>query len=102
MQRTPLRKPRAEQFMVAGSRASVAAKFARQIAAALPMLQREGRTLADIALTLSQRAHGDARLAVVASAFDELGAKLLASAEALEKRGDGAPDGPAPDRKSTR
>ncbi|HUJ27523.1 MAG TPA: beta-ketoacyl synthase N-terminal-like domain-containing protein, partial [Myxococcales bacterium] len=89
-------KPRAELFMVAASRASVTAKFARQLAASLPTLQREGRSLADVAWTLSQRAHGDARLAVVAASFDELSDKLRACAGALDKRGDGAADALSP------
>jgi acyl transferase domain-containing protein len=80
----PPRKARAELFLVASSRASVVAKFARQLAEALPLLQREGRTLPDVAFTLSQRAHGDARLAVVADSFEMLAARLLASAAALE------------------
>jgi 8-amino-7-oxononanoate synthase len=92
----PPRKPRAELFLVASSRASVVAKFARQLAEALPLLQREGRTLRDVAFTLSQRAHGEARLAVVADSFETLGAKLVACAAALEKRGDGASDRMAP------
>jgi 8-amino-7-oxononanoate synthase len=90
------RKPRAELFMLAGARASVVARFARLIAAALPALRREGRTLADVAYTLSQRAHGDARLAVAADSFEALAEKLLVCADELEKRGDGAPDPMAP------
>ena len=78
------------------ARASVVAKFARQLADALPLLQREGRTLPDVAFTLSQRAHGDARLAVVADSFETLSEKLSACASALEKRGDGASDRMAP------
>ncbi|HEY5677399.1 MAG TPA: beta-ketoacyl synthase N-terminal-like domain-containing protein, partial [Myxococcales bacterium] len=92
----PPRKARAELFLVASSRASTVAKFARQLAEALPLLQREGRTLPDVAFTLSQRAHGDARLAIVADSFATLEEKLLACAAALEKRGDGASDRMAP------
>ncbi|HZX93418.1 MAG TPA: type I polyketide synthase, partial [Myxococcales bacterium] len=92
----PPRKTRAELFLVASSRASAVAKFARQLAAALPLLRREGRTLSDVAYTLSQRAHGDARLALVADSFESLEEKLLACAEALDKRGDGASDPMAP------
>ena len=88
----PAGKPRAELFMLAGERASTVAKFARQLAEALPLLRREGRSLADIAFTLSQRAHGEARLAVSADAFDQLAQRLPDCAAALEKRGDGAPD----------
>ena len=92
----PPRKPRAQLFMVAASRASLAAKFARQLAAALPALQREEHSLADVAWTLSQRAQGEARLAVVAASFDELGDKLRACADALGQRGDGATDALSP------
>ncbi|HZR10828.1 MAG TPA: SDR family NAD(P)-dependent oxidoreductase, partial [Myxococcales bacterium] len=95
------RRARAELFLLGGARASLVAKGARQLAAALPLLQREGRTLADIAFTLSQRHHADARLAVVADSFDALGTRLQAAAEALEKRGDDAPDPMAPPRPST-
>ncbi len=97
--RTPrpaLRKARSELLLLGGERASTVAKFARQLGAALPLLQREGRTLADVAFTLSQRAHGVARLAVSAESFDQLGQRLLDGAAALEKRGDGAPDPMAP------
>ena len=90
------RKARAELFLLAGARATVVAKFARQIAASLPGLRREGQSLADVAYTLSQRAHGDARLAVVADSFDVLSERLLASADALDKRGDGVADPMAP------
>ncbi|HET9753321.1 MAG TPA: type I polyketide synthase, partial [Myxococcales bacterium] len=92
----PPRKARAELFFVASSRASVVAKFARQLAEALPLLQREGRTLPDLAFTLSQRAHGDARLAVVADSYEALAERLVACAAALEERGDGASDRMAP------
>ena len=94
------RKARAELFLFGGARASLVAKAARQLANALPSLQRDGRTLADIAFTLSQRQHQDARLAVVADSFDALATKLGAAAEALEKRGDDAPDPMAPPRPS--
>ena len=90
------RKARAELFLLAGPRASLVAKSARQLAAAVPALRREGRTLADIAYTLSRRSHAEARLAVVADSFEALGEKLIACAEALEKRGDGAADAMAP------
>src|SRR5437870_2978555 len=90
------RKARAELFMLAGARASVVSRFARLIAAALPGLRREGRTLADVAYTLSQRAHGDARLAIAADSFDVLSERLLACADQLDERGDGAPDPMAP------
>jgi 8-amino-7-oxononanoate synthase len=90
------RRARAELFLLAGSRASLAAKGAQQLAAALPSLQRDGHTLADVAFTLSQREHGDARLALVADSFDSLAEKLRAAADALENRGDGAPDPMAP------
>ena len=92
----PRNKPRAELLMLAGSRASVVAKFARQLAASLPLLQREGRPLADVAFTLSQRAHGEARLAIVADSLESLAEKLRASAEALDQRGDGAADAFSP------
>jgi len=90
------RKARAELFMLAGARASVVSRFGRLIAAALPGLRREGRTLADVAYTLSQRAHGDARLAIAADSFDVLSERLLACADELDERGDGAPDPMAP------
>jgi 8-amino-7-oxononanoate synthase len=94
------RKARAELFLLGGARASLVARAARQLAAALPSLQRDRRTLADIAFTLSQRQHADARLAVVADSFDALAEKLRAAAEALEKRGDGASDPMAPPQPS--
>jgi acyl transferase domain-containing protein len=90
------RKPRAELFLFGGARATVVARFAREIAASLPGVRRESRSLTDVAYTLSQRAHGDARLAVVADSFEVLSERLLASAEALEKRGDGVADRMAP------
>ncbi|HMC33106.1 MAG TPA: SDR family NAD(P)-dependent oxidoreductase, partial [Myxococcales bacterium] len=90
------RKARAELFMLAGARASVVSRFGRLIAAALPGLRREGRTLANVAYTLSQRAHGDARLAIAADSFDVLSERLLACADELDERGDGAPDPMAP------
>ena len=92
----PLAKPRAELFMLAGERPSTVARFARQLGEALPLLQREGRGLVDVAFTLSQRAHGEARLAVSAESFEQLAQRLAGSAEALEQRGDGAQDPMAP------
>ena len=92
----PAGKSRAELFMLAGERASTVAKFARQLGEALPLLKAESRLLADIAFTLSQRAHGEARLAVSADSFEQLEQRLSESAAALEKRGDGAPDPMAP------
>ncbi|HMC36176.1 MAG TPA: acyltransferase domain-containing protein, partial [Myxococcales bacterium] len=94
-------KARAELFLLAGARASLVARFARLIAEALPALRREGRTLADVAYTLSQRAHGDARLAIAADSFEVLSERLLACADELDKRGDGAPDPMAPPEVST-
>src|SRR5262249_4890609 len=88
----PLRKARTELFLLAGERASTVARFARELVAALPLLQREQVALADVAFTLSQRSHGDARLAVSADSFDQLAARLTDAAAALEKRGDLAPD----------
>src|SRR5207237_8468782 len=64
------RKARAELFLLAGARASLVARFARLIAQALPALRREGRTLADVASPLSQRAHCDARLAIAAGSLE--------------------------------
>ncbi len=95
------RKGRAELFLLAGARASLVARSARLIAEALPALRREGRTLADVAYTLSQRAHGDARLAIAADSFEVLSERLLACADELDKRGDGAPDPMAPPEVST-
>ena len=77
---------RAELFLLAGSRASVVAKGAQEIAAALPQLERSGRSLKDLAYTLSRRAHGDARLAIVAESFAQLQERLGASAQALAQR----------------
>jgi 8-amino-7-oxononanoate synthase len=91
-----LRKPRAELFLLAGERASTVAKFARQLGAALPLLQREGRSLADAAWTLSQRAHGEARLAVSADSFEQLSQRLADCAAALEQREAFAIGPPAP------
>src|SRR5439155_11466434 len=54
--RPALRKPRAELFLVSGARAAVVARTARELAAALPFLKTEGRTLTDISYTLSLRA----------------------------------------------
>src|SRR5262249_12589612 len=90
------RKARAELFLIAGARGPVVAKAARQLAAALPGLQRDGSTLADVAWTLSRRAHAEARLAIAADSFEALAEKLLACAEALEKRHEGAGDLIAP------
>jgi len=90
------RKARAELFLIAGARGAVVAKAARQLAAALPALQREGTTLADVAWTLSLRAHAEARLAVVADSFESLGEKLLGCAEALESRKETGTDPMAP------
>src|SRR5262249_39679430 len=74
------RKARAELFLIAGARGTVVAKAARQLAAALPVLQREGSTLADVAWTLGRRAHAEARLAIAADSFEALAEKLLACA----------------------
>ena len=90
------RKARAELFLLAGPRATVVAKGARQLAAALPALERDGHGLADIAFTLAERGHGEARLALVADSFAALREKLLASAEALEKRVEAGADPMAP------
>jgi acyl transferase domain-containing protein len=92
----PLRKPRTELFLLGGERASTVAKYARELVAALPLLQREGRPLTDIAFTLSQRAHGEARLAVGADSLEQLAQRLTDCAAALVKRGDGAADPMAP------
>ncbi|HXN55795.1 MAG TPA: SDR family NAD(P)-dependent oxidoreductase, partial [Myxococcales bacterium] len=82
---------RAELFVLGGPRSSVAARAARELLSALPSLEREGTTLAGIAFSLSQRNHGDARLAVVASSFAQLGERLAAAADALEARAAGHP-----------
>ncbi|TMA29644.1 MAG: aminotransferase class I/II-fold pyridoxal phosphate-dependent enzyme [Deltaproteobacteria bacterium] len=82
--RPALRKARAELFLLSGARASVVARTARELADALPALQRSA-DFADIAWTLSRRAPGDARLAVVADSFAQLGERLAAAAEALER-----------------
>ena len=92
----PGEKPRAALLLLGGARASVVAKYARQLAQALPALEREGASLADVAYTLSRRAHGEARLAVVAQSLAALADQLVACAEALERRGDLAPDPMAP------
>ncbi|HEX4381310.1 MAG TPA: type I polyketide synthase, partial [Myxococcales bacterium] len=87
---SPSAKARAELFLLGGPRASVVARYARSLAA-----QVSG-ALPDIAFTLSRRAAGDARLAIVADSVEQLKQRLLASADALEKRGDGAPDNVSP------
>ncbi len=77
---------RAELFLLAGSRASVVAKGAQELAAALSQLERSGSSLKDVAYTLSRRAHGDARLAITAESYAQLHERLEASARALRKR----------------
>jgi 8-amino-7-oxononanoate synthase len=89
--RPALRKPRAELFLLSGERAAVVASTARTLAAALPLLQRENRTLTDISFTLSLRSAGDARLAIAADSFSQLAERLTASADALEKLPAGDP-----------
>ncbi|HEY2028412.1 MAG TPA: aminotransferase class I/II-fold pyridoxal phosphate-dependent enzyme [Myxococcales bacterium] len=84
------RGARSELFLVGGPRASVVARYARQLAASV-----RGE-LPDLAFTLSRRAAGDARLAIVADSVEQLRERLLASADALEKRGDHAPDPVSP------
>jgi 8-amino-7-oxononanoate synthase len=83
----PAASRRAELFLLGGSRASTIAKYARQLATSKPL-----GTLTDVAFTLSQRAQGEARLAVVADSFEQLQQRLLQAADALEKRGDRAAD----------
>ena len=78
--------PRAELLLVSGTRASVVARAARELAAALPGLRRESVTLASVALGLATRAHGEARLAVVAASHEQAEERLLAAAAALESR----------------
>lgn len=92
----PAGKARTELFLLGGERASTVARFARDLRAALPLLQREQATLADVAWTLSRRAHGDARLAVSADSFEQLAQRLEGCAAALEERGDLSPDPMAP------
>ncbi|HEX9577780.1 MAG TPA: type I polyketide synthase, partial [Myxococcales bacterium] len=91
-----LRKPRAELFLLSGERADVVARTARELAAALRLLQREGRSLADISFTLGLRAPADARLAIAADSFAQLEERLIASADALEKLPAGDPMVPPP------
>jgi 8-amino-7-oxononanoate synthase len=88
-------KPRAELFLLGGPRASVVARYARQLAATVT------GNLTDVAYTLSRRSAGDARLALVADSIEQLKERLLASAEALEKRGDHATDAVSPPSPST-
>jgi 8-amino-7-oxononanoate synthase len=77
---------RAELLLVSGTRPRLVAKAARELAEALPLLERESVTLAQIALTLATRAHGEARLAVVAQTHAQAAERLLAAAQALEAR----------------
>ncbi|MBS2025764.1 MAG: polyketide synthase, partial [Deltaproteobacteria bacterium] len=79
-------QPRAELFLLAGSRAHVAAQAARELLAALPELQQSGATLPSIALTLAGRAHGHARLAVVASTFEQLTQRLTQAIAPLQQK----------------
>src|SRR5207245_3658053 len=60
---------RAELFLLAASRPGLVARHARELAAALGQLEQDGATAADVARTLASRAHGAARLAVVADGF---------------------------------
>ena len=91
---------RAELFLVSGPRASVVARSARALAAALPALERDGITLTDVAFSLTRRGAQDARLAVVAESFAQLSQRLLAAAAALDQRDAGhepmAPPAPSP------
>ena len=82
----PSRKERAHLFQLAASRPDLVARFAREVAAALPALEREGATLADLSLTFASRQHGEARLAIVADSFAQLAARLSSSAAALDAR----------------
>src|SRR2546423_1475541 len=82
--RTPQR--RAELFLLAASRPGLVAREARALAAALPQLEQEGASPADIARTLAARGHGVARLAVTAESFTQLRERLEAAAPALDAR----------------
>ena len=81
----PARKPRAHLFQVAAATPGLVARQGREIAAALPALEREGATLADLSLTLASRQHGEARLAVVADSFAQLAERLLFAAPLIEQ-----------------
>ena len=83
---------RAELLLLSGTRGGLVARAARELAAALPALEREGTHLADVALTLSTRASGDARLALVAESYAQAKERLESAAAALEAR---EPHGPA-------
>ena len=85
-QKLPLRKKRAHLFQFAASTPALIARLVRETAAALPTLEREGATLADLSLTLASRHHGEARLAAVADSFPQLTERLLAAALALDSR----------------
>ena len=78
-------KPRAELFLLSGARARVVALAAKQLCAALPQLEKDGVSLADIALTLATRGSQDARLAIAADSFAQLTERLTAAATALEE-----------------
>ncbi len=84
--RSAAQKARAELFQIAGARASIVARHARELRAALPSLERDAVAFADLAFTLTQRAHGDARLALVADSYAQLAERLEAAAAALEVR----------------
>src|SRR5207302_465040 len=82
--RTPQR--RAELFLLAASRPGLVGREARALAAALPQLEQEGASPADVARTLAARGHGVARLAVTAESFTQLRERLEAAAPALDAR----------------
>jgi 8-amino-7-oxononanoate synthase len=77
-------RPRAELFLLSGARAGVVSLAAKQLCAALSQLEKDGVSLADIALTLATRASQDARLAIAADSFAQLAERLTAAAAALE------------------
>ena len=77
---------RAELFLVAASRPGLLARHARELCAALAHLEQEGASVADVARTLASRAHGTARLSVVAESFAQLRERLEGAVPALESR----------------
>jgi len=82
---TPALPARAELFLLSGAGAKLVARSARELRDALPTLEREGNSLADLALTLSVRATQDARLAIAADSFEQLAERLSAAAGAIDR-----------------
>src|SRR5207237_3002721 len=90
-------RARAEAFLLAASRPGLVARYARELASALPRLEEEGATAADVARTLAARSHGLARLAITADSLGQLRERLEAAVPGLEAR-EATMAPPAPDR----